>query len=236
MTYFFVHPNTKLDLSYSVYIRNVNDKNDSCNVMHLLIWISFFFGLLCVLYKAFHRQAEEGSSPPRSKDSGIFFSFTLQAHGFYSNFVQHSMLGTQLQYIPHLSLARQNNHCEGFYWNRNLFHKVALKRKARHWPRSRAPRDPCGRYRTPIVTVTHTFDFSSQLVAASFKYFTIVYVVTDCSSIPARHSVTVVRLRHSTQSHNTPLSSLLNKYLQNNVGLLFFKLLLRLPQAQVPCF
>ena len=55
----------------------------------------------------------------------------------------------------------------------------------------------------------------------SFKNFALVYVVTDCSTIPARHFVTVVRLMHSTQCRNTSLSSLLNKYLQNNDGLFF---------------
>ena len=44
------------------------------------------------------------------------------------------------------------------------------------------------------------------------------------SQFPARHFMTVVRLMHSTQSRNTPLPSLLNKYLQNNDRLSFFRL------------
>ena len=109
-----------------------------------------------------------------------------------------------------------------FFWKTETYcRKVALRRTVRLWLCFQAPTDPCGRYRTPIVRVTHTFDFSSQLMEAGFKYFTIVYVVTDCSTIPARHFVTVVRLMHSTQCRNTSLSSLLNKYLQNNDGLFF---------------
>ena len=208
------------------------------HAMSCICWYESRFSLAFYVFSIKHSIGKQ-RRVPAPHDQRIQGSF-LVSHSRHMDFTVTSFnilcwahnYNTFLIYLLHVRIiiARDSTETETYC------HKVALKRTARHWPRSRAPRDPCDRYRTPIVTVTHTFDFSSQLVAASFKYFTIVYVVTDCSSIPARHSVTVVRLRHSTQSHNTPLPSLLNKYLQNNVGLLFLRLLLRLPQAQVPRF